>query len=382
MTPDAHEVFFLPASAMGGGSDTGSEDAFRMLLGRFSETISPGPTQFTAVKIHAGERGNRYYLRPAMVMAVLKGLGLPLSQTFLTDTTVLYRGSRMSAPEYIALAREHGFGLPDTPPFIVADGLRGTDEVTVMLPYSCELGSARIARAIADADGMVVISHFKGHMLAGFGGAIKNLAMGCSSRGGKLTQHSSVRPAVRTERCTACGLCVSHCPENALSIGEREVVELESSLCSGCGECLQACPTGALGVNWNQEAGVFHRRLAEYALAAASTSGEARIYVNFLVDISSSCDCDSGAPPPFMDDIGVLASLDPVAIDQASFDLVRDAAVPETSPLAAKGAGQGTDKFALVWPGIRSELQLEHAQSIGLGSRDYTLLDVTGASGG
>jgi uncharacterized Fe-S center protein len=362
---------------MSEGPDATPEDAFRLLLGRFSEAISPGPTQFTAVKIHAGERGNRYYLRPARIMAVLNGLGLPRSQTFLTDTTVLYRGSRMSAPEYTVLAGEHGFGLPGTPPFIVADGLRGTDEVTVMLPSSCELDSARIARAIADADGMVVISHFKGHMLAGFGGAIKNLAMGCSSRGGKLVQHSSVRPSVRPERCTACGLCVAHCPEDALSVGEMESVELESSICSGCGECLQACPTGALGVNWNQESGVFHRRLAEYALAAASTSGDTRVYVNFLVDISSSCDCDSGAPPPFMDDIGVLASLDPVAIDQASFDLVREAELPESSPLAAKGAGAGTDKFALVWPGIRSQLQLEHAQSIGLGSRDYELLDVT-----
>lgn len=357
------EVFFVEMAG-----DAGTAD-LRGLLSRFSPGDSKG-TGLYAVKIHAGEHGNTRFVPPVAINAVVDALDLPRGRTFLTDTTVLYRGRRLTAPAYLALAHEHGFGLPDSPPFIVADGLRGTDELPVKLPSCCDGPSARIARLISEADAMVVVSHFKGHLLSGFGGAIKQLGMGCASRGGKLYQHSSLKPFVRTAKCIKCGNCMVHCPVGAVTMDGGPAL-ISETRCIGCGECIQRCPTGAVGVNWNQDRGVFMRRMAEYAIAASSVT-KVIVFVNFIINVSGDCDCLEDSGGLLVDDIGVLASTDPVALDQACLDMVTAAPAGSTSPVP--DAGPGVDKFRALRPDIDGSEQLAIAQTLGLGSRSYTLL--------
>ncbi len=331
-----------------------------------------GERDLVAVKIHPGEEGNHYYVAPDLVQAVARGLGLPQTGLFFTDTTVLYRGRRMVAPDYVRLAHEHGFGPPATAPFIVADGLRGTDEVLVDLPPGSSAKQARMARLLSQADAMVVVSHFKGHLLAGFGGAIKNLGMGCASRGGKLYQHSTVTPQVSQERCIACGICAEHCPEDAIDVDDVAVIDQER--CVGCGECLQRCPTGAMSVAWNQRTDEFVRRVAEYAWAATRLVPVV-LFVNFVVDVSPDCDCMSDAGEPLFEDVGVLASTDPVALDQACLDLVSKAKVLDPARLD-QGTSEQADPFTKLRPRTHGPDQLAWAERLGLGSRAYRLLGI------
>jgi uncharacterized Fe-S center protein len=283
---------------------------------------------------------------------------------------VLYPGRRQTAPEYAKLAREHGFGLPHTPPFIVADGLRGEDQVPVELPKGFHTSVAHIASVICNADAMMVISHFKGHLLTGFGGALKNLGMGCAARAGKLYQHSSVKPVINEDRCTACGICASHCHVNAISVDAH--ANIDPDVCTGCGECLGRCPESAVRVSWNQEMDTFMRRMVEYAWAAVSVSNPI-LYVNFVMSVVPDCDCMNDTGPALVGDIGILASTDPVAIDSASLDLVTAAPPARNSRIQVPA---GEDKFRALRPDRDGSLQLTLAESMGLGSTDYRLVRV------
>lgn len=362
------EVYFLRAE------DMPRKGAFRRLLADLRAKLDIGDGELVAVKLHPGEAGNRSYVRPDEVMEVVRALELPERRTFLADTTVLYRGRRMTAPDYLELAAEHGFGPPHTPPLIVADGLRGTDEIEVELPEECRTRSARLARQLKQADHAVVVSHFKGHLLSGFGGAVKNLGMGCAARGGKLFQHSNVKPSIKKDKCTACGACAEHCPVDAITIDEA--ADIDREVCVGCGECIQRCPTGAVKVSWNQERGEFARRMAEYALGAARLM-EPAVYVNFLLRVAPNCDCMGDEGDPLVADIGVLASHDPVALDRACFDLVREAPSAEGSE-TADSAGSGDDKFTAAHESSDPLQQLEAAERIGLGSQEYSLVEIGG----
>jgi len=359
------EVFFRKACK------DGVKDSLGELLRGFSLKGDSG-TDLYGVKIHAGEQGNTRFVPPDQVNEVVRALGLPFERTFLTDTTVLYRGRRLTAPAYLNLAREHGFGLPATPPLIIADGLRGTDETAVKLPSCCEGSSARIARLISETDSLVVVSHFKGHLLAGFGGAIKNIGMGCASRGGKLYQHSSVKPSIRPAKCVRCGICIEHCPAGAIAMEDASAV-ISEARCIGCGECIQRYPGGAVGVDWNQDRGVFMRRMVEYAIAAASVT-RMMVCVSFITGVSGDCDCLEDQEGVLVDDIGVMASTDPVALDQACLDAVTAAPAAASSPVP--DAGPGVDKFHALRPHIDGTEQLAIAQNLGLGSRRYVLTEV------
>jgi uncharacterized protein len=346
-----------------------SVEGLKRLLEPFAKTVSPGPRDLVAVKIHPGEAGNSSFVKPDRVAAVVRALRLPAGRTFLTDTTVLYSGRRMTAPDCVTLAAEHGFRVPDTPPFLVADGLRGDDEAVFTAPEEFLTGDAHLARLICDADLMIVISHFKGHLLAGFGGAIKNLGMGCASRAGKLWQHSTVSPILKADRCTGCGICAVHCPEGAISIPDLPV--RDADLCTGCGECLGRCPEGAWKVSWDQEMETFNRRMAEYAFCVTRAARPV-LYVNFITEVVPDCDCMSDSNTALVADIGAAVSTDPVALDQACYDLVRRAEVPEGSPVAGR-AGAGDDKFRAFREDADPELQLRIAESLGIGTRSYLI---------
>jgi len=328
------------------------------------------PTDTIAVKIHPGEEGNTSYVSADYVNRVIDALYPGMDRVFLTDTTVLYPGKRMSAPDYLRLTHEHGFGLPWTPPFIIADGLHGEDEISVKMPDGFQTDEAHIASIISSSDALVVISHFKGHLLTGFGGALKNLGMGCASRAGKLYQHSSVKPLIKIDKCTACGICAAHCQVKAINIETYAIINPD--ICTGCGECLGRCPEGAIRVSWNQSMSIFMRRMVEYAWAAVSVSKPV-VYVNFLTSVVPDCDCMQDSAQPFVDDIGILASTDPVAVDMASLDLVTAAPSSENSPVKA---GSGVDKFTAYRPDVSGILQLSIAESIGLGCMEYELVRV------
>jgi uncharacterized Fe-S center protein len=210
------------------------------------------PQELVACKLHFGEHGNTTFVKPIFIKKIVELMRAKGGIPFLTDTTTLYVGQRSDAPSHIQLATHHGF---DGAPIIIADGLRGEDAVPVKVNLK-HLKEVKIASGIYHADAMIVISHFKGHMEAGFGGAIKNLGMGCSTKEGKLEMHSGLSPTVSTKKCTGCGSCVRWCPAEAIQIGKKGAnsgtAKIFESKCIGCGTCIVVCPNKAIRIRWQQ----------------------------------------------------------------------------------------------------------------------------------
>jgi uncharacterized Fe-S center protein len=335
--------------------------------------------ELCAIKIHFGELGNDGYISPVhakTAAALAKDLG---AKPFFSDTNTLYSGSRSNAVAHLNTASAHGF-VPEVcgAPVIIADGLKSADWRDSPLPPSCKhFKAAKIASAFLDADSMIVLSHFKGHEMAGFGGAIKNLAMGCAPYQGKREQHS-VKFQVKEDKCVSCGACVPVCPSGAISLDKgakasdaKASIDLE--LCIGCGECLSYCATKAIRMDWNVALPEFTQKMTEYALGAVQGKAGKVLYLSAVKNVVPDCDCTPWSDAPVVPDLGYLASTDPVAIDQAAFDLVRDAPVRPGSALDGK-AGAGDDKFKALHPETMGELQLSYGQAIGLGTREYTLV--------
>ena len=256
-------------------------------------------------------------------------------------------------------------------PIIIADGIRGASRSQVSIDGEI-IKKAYLGKEIADSDALIGVAHFKGHELSGFGGAIKNLGMGCASRKGKLEQHSDLSPKVKRKKCVGCGECVDHCAQKAISLNEEKAV-IDAKRCVGCGECIQICPNRAIDVQWSSDIPVFQKRMAEYALAVFKEKQGKTFFLNFLTNISPACDCLGHNDAPIVHDIGIMASKDPVAIDQASVDMVNNLPGIEGSCLK-KGTEKGGDKFGSIYPYLDWRVQLEHAEKIGLGSRKYDLI--------
>jgi hypothetical protein len=336
----------------------------------FSSLFDPG--DLVGVKVHFGERGNTSFVKPIFIKPfvemVKKGGGKP----FLTDTNTLYLGGRFNAVEHLITAVENGFSFATMGvPIVIADGLTGQEYYE--LPVSGKhFREVKIAAAIVHSQALLVVSHFKGHGLSGFGGAIKNISMGFASRGGKQAMHSDAFPRVDEEKCTACGRCVKWCPAQAIFLKEKKdkkVAFLEKDKCYGCGECRAACLVGAVSIDWETDKDDFQEKMVEYALAAFREKKGKIGFVNFLVDISPDCDCWEYSDASIVPNIGILASLDPVALDQASLDLVNEA-VGISPDLKADGK---KNKFESLH-GVSGERLLEYAQEVGLGSRSYEII--------
>lgn len=329
------------------------------------------PGRLTAVKLHFGEMGNDTFLSPVLVAAVVAEIRKAGAKPFLTDTNTLYAGARHNAVDHLECALKHGFGLEVTgAPILIADGLLGENQVEVEIPGR-RITRARIAGAVARAEALIVLSHFKGHELAGFGGAIKNLAMGCATGAGKRDQHSP-RFGIDGEKCIGCGECAAVCPAGAAAVAEGRAA-IDKSLCIGCGECYIHCPEKAVEIDWRTEVPVFMERMTEYALAAAQGKQGRAGYVNFLLDVTPDCDCVPWSDAPIVPDIGILASRDPVALDAACLDLVDRAAGLAGSQLA-RNLAPGADKFTGLWGHTQGRIQLDYGQELGLGSLDYELV--------
>jgi len=336
------------------------------------ERIAPG--DLTAVKLHFGERGNHAFVRPVFIRRVVEEIKACGGKPFLTDSSTLYPGSRKEAVSSLTNAIENGFAFAVVgAPLIMCDGLKGHTVVDVGIEGEL-LRSVSIGAEIVEADALVVVSHFKCHELTGFGGALKNLGMGCAGKTGKMRQHSTVAPEVDGEACNGCGTCVATCAHGAISIMEGKAV-IDPELCTGCGRCISVCMGKAIKIQWNESAPLVMKKMAEFALGAVKGKEGKSIYLNFITQVSPSCDCYGHTDAPIVNDIGICAATDPVALDQASADLVN--AAPGNRDTALKsGFEPGGDKFRGVSPEIDWEVQLEHAEKIGLGKRKYRLVRI------
>lgn len=371
-------VYFMDARSK--SAKTSSIAKIRALLARVAQN-SPEALRtgdLCAIKIHFGEMGNDAYISPVFARAAADLADSKGARPFFTDTNTLYSGSRSNSVDHLNTAIAHGF-VPEVcgAPVIIADGLKSDDWREVPLSESCtRFKSAKIASGILAADSMIVMTHVKGHEMAGFGGAIKNLAMGCAPFIGKREQHC-VKFQVNADACIACGLCVSVCPTGAATRKPEKGAKasINQETCIGCGECMTVCAPKAIGMDWDVGIAEFTEKLTEYALGAISGKAGRVIYLNIIQKVVPLCDCASWSDIPVVPDIGFLASTDPVAIDQASFDLVKAAAVWPGSMLDGRAAA-GDDKFTAMHPNTRGELQLEHGQRIGLGSRAYEFIRI------
>ena len=335
--------------------------------------------KLVAIKMHFGELGNISYLRPnyaKAVVDVVKELG---GHPFLTDCNTLYPGSRKNAIEHLYCAWENGFTpLTVGCPVIIADGLKGTDDIEVPVDGEyCK--SARIGHAIMDADIFISLSHFKGHEEAGFGGCLKNIGMGCGSRAGKAHMHNNGTPTINQDRCKGCKRCQRECANNGLQYNEEtHKMSINESNCLGCGRCLGACNFDAISFKAANAVEVLDAKIAEYTKAVIQDRDN--FHISLIVDVSPYCDCHSENDAPILPNIGMFASFDPIALDQACADACMAAKPIENSLLGDNMKKEGFvdhhDHFKNSIPESEWKFQLSHGEKIGLGSRDYELITI------
>jgi hypothetical protein len=369
----AKKVFFTDMSATWKRSALKkAEELFELLE---PETLFK-PKELVALKLHFGEAGNTAHVRPQYVRKIVERLLNIKAKPFLTDTNTLYVGSRIEAVSHLITAVQNGFGGDVAgAPIVIADGLRGNNHERVRVDGR-HVKEAYIAGDIHNADGVVAVNHFKGHELSGFGGAIKNLGMGCAAREGKLRQHSNVAPKVKRSKCVACGDCSIRCHGEAIDIVEDNggaFAHINPERCVGCAECILVCPEGAIQIQWNETVPIFMEKMVEYTLAVTRPKEGKLACITFITDVSPLCDCVPFSDAPIVPNIGMLASTDPVAIDQCAVDLVNMAPGNPPNP-EQQALGPGQDKFRALFPNIDWEHQLRYAEQIGLGEREYELV--------
>jgi len=330
--------------------------------------------KFTAIKIHFGEPGNLAYIRhnyANRMVILLQKLG---AKVFLTDANTLYSGRRSNAIDHIASAAENGFNpISVKAPVIIADGLKGTEYRELPI-YSDICKTAKIGAAVADADVIVSLTHFKGHEQAGFGGVLKNIGMGAASRAGKLDLHSSSKPVIYEKNCTGCRQCVKDCNYGAVALNTNRRAAINYDLCVGCGQCIAVCQHDAVHPVWDNASELMNKKIAEYAWAILKD--KPHFHVSFIMDVSPDCDCWGHNDTALVPNIGIAASFDPVALDQACADLVMKAPAIAGSLINPDGKKElaGEDKFKQAHPHTNWAVGLDHAVKLGLGSREYELI--------
>lgn len=338
-------------------------------------------SKYVAIKVHFGEHGNLAFLRPNYAKVVadyVKELG---GKPFLTDCSTLYVGSRKNALDHLDTAYLNGFSPMTTGcHVIIADGLKGTDEALV--PINLEyVKEAKIGRAIMDADIFISLNHFKGHELAGFGGAIKNIGMGCGSRSGKKEQHCSGKPECNQSLCVGCKSCQKICAHDAPTLVNGKIT-IDHDKCVGCGRCIATCPTDAIFADFNNTSTMLNLRMSEYAYAVCKD--RPNFHISLICDVSPNCDCHSENDIPIIPDIGMLASFDPVALDKACVDLcLSQPAIPGSELYDNLKASEKahdnhnhSDHFKMVHPDTEWQTMLKHSEEIGLGTTEYEMITI------
>lgn len=367
--------------------------------------------KFVALKIHFGELGNMAYIRPnyaGVMVRIVKELG---GKPFLTDANTLYSGTRSDAVGHLHTAAVNGFNSIVTGcDVIIADGLRGKDEriIDVQGTYCPE---PKIGAAIAEADIVISLTHFKGHEMAGFGGAIKNLGMGSGSVAGKRDMHATAQPKVTAEKCIGCRICEKGCAHGAIKVQESaeaqnklgKIAIIDYDKCVGCGQCVALCGNGAAEMSSEESGIILNYKIDEYTKAVLKD--KQHFHVAFIMNVSPECDCWAHNDAAIVPDLGMACSFDPVALDQACADLVTAAPVLTTPNMLQQtehhedgdccgehheeggccgghhdheGHGNhhhaGEDKFHLLHPDTNWQAGLRYAEEIGIGTREYELI--------
>ena len=353
-------------------------DKMERLVKRAGITNIDFKNQFVAIKIHFGEPGNLAYIRPnyaARMATLLRSLG---AKPFLTDCNTLYSGRRSNAVDHLESAMENGFNpISAKCEVIIADGLKGTDyrEIEINGEY-CK--APKIGAAIVDADIVLTMNHFKGHEQTGFGGALKNLGMGCASVGGKLELHSASQPIVDRENCKSCNICVKHCAHDAIHLDGSKIATIDYEKCVGCGQCVALCQYDAAVMGDGDTSERLNYKIAEYSKAVLLD--RPNFHISFIMNVSPECDCWNHNDAAIVPDLGIAASFDPVALDKACADIVINAPILETGNRLSDSPHhdhlEGCDKFHIMHPETNWQAGLEHAEKIGLGTQEYELITV------
>lgn len=334
--------------------------------------------KFVAIKVHFGEVGNMAFLRQQYARVICDYVKEQGGKPFLTDCNTLYVGYRNNALNHLDAAYMNGYNpLATGVHTIIADGLRGTDEREIPVAGGEYVQKAKIGAAVAEADIVISLTHFKGHVAAGFGGALKNLGMGCGSKKGKMEMHSSGTPRIDTELCIGCGACVRNCANDGVHVLDKKAV-IDEQHCLGCGYCIAYCPKGAIMTKWDEAKAVMNKKIAEYTKAVID--GKPSFHVSLVVDVSPECDCEGCNDIPVIPDVGMFASFDPVALDQACVDAANRQPIVPGSMADREGnehkSEHSHDVFRLVHPDTDWEAGLIHGEKLGIGTREYELLTV------
>ncbi len=318
---------------------------------------------FTAVKVHVGEDVNTTYIKAPCLKGLVEELVKLGAKPFITDTSTLYTGRRHNAIDHAVLAAERGFGVEGLGiPFVAPDGLFGTAETAVAIKGELDT-EVSIAADIVRCQSILSVAHFTGHCATCAGATLKTLGMGCSSRKGKMRQHSALKPHIKDGKCTCCGECHRYCPADAITLDEIQA-HIDQGKCIGCAECVAVCRFDAVEYDWRQENEILQKSVAEHALGVLTGKQGRAVFFNFLVSMTKDCDCfDRADMPTMVADIGILASTDPVAVDRAAIDMVEARGGRRLPELIGNGN--------LEW-----RHQIEHAVKIGLGCAEYELIDV------
>jgi uncharacterized protein len=355
------EVFFIRTAEK---EDLGSLlEKTRDLLNasRLDRIVQPGT--LVAVKQHFGEKGNQGFLQPQISRVVGDTIKKKGGSPILVETNTLYHGSRANSHDHLMLAHEHGFTIENTGmPVVILDGIHGQNQRAVPINGK-HFQSVNLVPDLPFFDTIFVLSHTKGHMMSGMAGAIKNLAMGFSSRAGKLAQHADFRPSIDGAKCIRCELCGSYCAVEAIGPDAGGDMRVDLEKCTGCGECHVVCQSDAISFDWAGADRKFNEKMAEHALGAIAEHPGKVAYINYFVHVSKHCDCWDQPNPPLLRDIGIFAGFDPVAVDRACFDVGNEIA--------------GYNLFTRLWPKLLPLAQLEHGEEIGLGRQGYDLKEVS-----
>lgn len=329
--------------------------------------------KYVAIKIHFGEPGNLAFLRPnyaKTVADIVKELG---GKPFLTDCNTLYVGGRKNALDHMDSAYTNGFSPFSTGcHIIIGDGLKGTDEALVRVENGQYVREAKIGQAILDADVLISLTHFKGHQATGFGGALKNIGMGCGSRSGKREMHSSGKPHISWEKCISCGICVKNCAHSAITILNSKAY-IDHNKCFGCCRCIGVCKVDAVMPASHKSNDILNKKIDEYVWAVLNRRPS--FHISLVIDVSPNCDCHSENDIPIVPDVGMFASFDPVALDAACADAVNNQPVMSGSILNQSGS-KHNDYFTDISPDTDWKVAIDYAEELGIGSKEYELISV------
>lgn len=356
MSNASPKVFFLSIAPEEDARSLAEKTARLLAATPYAELVHS--EKICAIKQHFGEKGNKGFIDPVVTKTIVDLVKSRGGWPLLVETNTLYRGQRSDSYHHLMLAHQHGFGIEQVgAPIVIMDGVNGQNQQPQPIPGK-HFNRVYVVSDLAFFDTIFVLTHVKGHMAAGMGGAIKNLGMGFASRAGKLAQHADFRPEIDEDKCISCGLCASHCPTEALTFKDQKLHQ-SLDLCVGCGECHIACRSDAISFKWGAADQSLQEKMAEHALGAVINHSGRAVYLNFFYHVTQHCDCWGQENPIRYPDLGILASIDPVAIDRASYDLALEF--------------YGKDIFQEFWPKIDPLVQIKHGEKIGLGSQNYEL---------